>query len=679
MVWVARPAVLVMTMVLASVVAAADELPRAVVVPTNKAPIIDGVISEVEWAGIPVLDAPFVQVEPAFGEPSPMPTSVRFAQFGDSLFVAVEAFDPDISRLAGAGTVRDENLSNDDSIAVLLDTSGDDRTASFFRTNILGTQQDGRIADNGRTVDTRWDARWSCAAARLDDRWTVEFKIPLDVLRFAPDRGDDWGVNIIRTIPRRLETSLWSGPAETEWRVSRFGRLEGLTLPRRDAKTWQFIPYALATAEFGGEGDFEAGADLRWRPTTQLGFDLTVNPDFALVEADVEAINLSRFELQIPEKRPFFLEGNEMYSQRIRQFYSRRIGDISWGAKSTGTVGRTDISAIVTSGDLEDGDSDRAEYGVARLQHGLSGGSNIGLLAANRRVGGEDAGSVGVDTTLFFTETLGLTAQLLRVHGPEADGGLAWFVRPAYDSATTHFHIRYTNLDAGIQEDFNTVGFLRDDDRKEFDTNFTRTFWVAEGPVERVRAGVNYNRYTGQDDVLRSWELDAEIDVVLRSGWEFEIERIDEYQLFEDEFRNDRTVATVGWDGRDGREIEVFAGAGVNFDSDLFLWGMEASWPIGRLRLGYSLTRLNLDPDAEDDSTWIHVVEGRYNFNPDLFVKLFVQTNSAIDKDNIQALFVWRFKPPFGSFQVAYQTGTSDFGEESTQDDTIFTKLAWVF
>jgi hypothetical protein len=103
-------------------------------------------------------------------------------------------------------------------------------------------------------------------------------------------------------------------------------------------------------------------------------------------------------------------------------------------------------------------------------------------------------------------------------------------------------------------------------------------------------------------------------------------------------------VATVGWDGRDGREIEVFAGAGVNFDSDLSLWGMEASWPIGRLRLGYSLTRLNLDPDPEDDSTWIHVVEGRYTFNPDLFIKLFVQTNSAIDKDNIQALFVWRFQ-----------------------------------
>jgi hypothetical protein len=280
---------------------------------------------------------------------------------------------------------------------------------------------------------------------------------------------------------------------------------------------------------------------------------------------------------------------------------------------------------------------------------------------------------------MFFTETLGLTAQLLRVHGPTADGGLAWFIRPAYDSSTTHFHVRYTNLDAGIREDFYAVGFLRDDDRKEFDTNFPRPFWVAAGPVEKVTAGANYNRYTSQDDVLRSWELDAEVEVVFRSGWQLEVERIDEYKLFEAEFRNDRTVVTGGWDGRDGRAVEIFAGRGVNFDSDLALWGAEAAWPLGRLRLAYSLTRLELDPDPEGDTTWIHVFEGRYNFSPDLFLKVFAQTNSAIDKDNVQVLFVWRFKPPFGSFQLAYQRGTSALGEQSDQGDTFFTKFAWVF
>ena len=97
---------------------------------------------------------------------------------------------------------------------------------------------------------------------------------------------------------------------------------------------------------------------------------------------------------------------------------------------------------------------------IVRLQHSLARGSNVGLLATNRNFQGEDAGSVGFDTTMFFTDTLGMTGQLMRVHGPTADGGLAWFLRPAWDTATSHFHIRYAELDTSIQEDINAVGFL---------------------------------------------------------------------------------------------------------------------------------------------------------------------------------------------------------------------------
>jgi hypothetical protein len=118
----------------------------------------------------------------------------------------------------------------------------------------------------------------------------------------------------------------------------------------------------------------------------------------------------------------------------------------------------------------------------------------------------------------------------------------------------------------------------------------------------------------------------------------------------------------------------------VNFDSALTLYGARATWLFGDpWRLGYSLNRLELDPDPEGDTTWIHVFEAMYTFNPDLFVKLFAQTNSAIDKVNVRVVGVWRFKPPFGSLQLAYQRGTSEAGEVSTQGDTVFTKISWVF
>jgi hypothetical protein len=444
-----------------------------------------------------------------------------------------------------------------------------------------------------------------------------------------------------------------------------------------------WIPYVLASYEDGKGENFEAGIDVRWRPTGQLGVDLTVNPDFALIEADVETINLSRFELLIPEKRPFFLEGNEMYAQRVRQFYSRRIGDITWGAKSSGKIASTGYSAIVTSEELlPEGEivEDTANYGILRLQQSLPKGSNIGLLAATRDFQGDTAGSAGLDATLFFTDTLGMTGQFLQVHGPTADNGKAWFVRPAWDTTNSHFHVRYTNLDQGIKDDFNAVGFLRDDDRREFDTNLRHTFWFEETMFENFQPTVNYNRFYSQDDVLRSWELDAKAKLVFRNGIEIEFEYIDDFQLFEKEFRNNSTSVSLAWNGRDGRWLWVWGGGGVNFDDDLSMYGTGFQWPFGdKWRFSYEYTHLDLYPDVDQRSTDIHVFEMLYSFHVDLFAKVFVQTNSAIEKENIQALWVWRFKPPFGSLQFAYQTGTSVQGQASDQGDTFFTKLAWVF
>ena len=97
------------------------------------------------------------------------------------------------------------------------------------------------------------------------------------------------------------------------------------------------------------------------------------------------------------------------------------------------------------------------------------------------------------------------------------------------------------------------------------------------------------------------------------------------------------------------------------------------------MRLGYDFTRLDLEPDAEQESTTIHVFEVLYAFHADLYAKAFVQTNTAIDKENVQLTWVWRFRPPFGSLQLAYQTGTSEQGQVSEQGDTFFTKLSWVF
>ncbi len=681
----AIPVVLVVVLVLGTPCAsgAEDSDIPAVVFPT--APVIDGVLDDEVWETAATVEG-FVQFVPQFGAPSPFRTVVLVGYTSEALFVAFRCFDSDPGRIAAAVTSRDGDLEDDDSVTVLLDTNHDRRTAYYFATNTLGVQLDGKVADNGRTVDDKWDATWSSASIRTSEGWTAEFEIPFRMLRFESGEDVSWGVNFRRRVPRRLETSLWSGPGEDIWRVSVFGILTGLDVKPQGLKKFAVIPYGLVVAERDRGVDTKFGGDIRFRVSSDLSADVTVNPDFALIEADVEEINLSRFELFVPEKRPFFLEGIEMYSQRIRQFYSRRIGDITAGGKMVGGLGGFDLAVLATRADLFSEEADgtvssvAADYTVLRVQRGVFGPSTIGLLAANRRVEGENVGSIGADMTLFFTDTLGMTGQLLRSHGPTNDGTLGWFLRPAFDSANSHFHVRYTSLDVGLQENMNVIGFLRDDDRREFDTNGTHTFWFENGVFEKVKGGVNYNRYWSQEGVLRSWELDAEVDIVFSSRWEVEISYVDEFELFEKEFRNSLTSVEVGYDNRAGRSISVGVGTGRNFDSDLKLATLELQYRLSKAwELSYELTWLELDPDPEMESTWIHVLRSSYYFTNDLFVSLFVQTNSVISKENVQLLGVWRFKPPFGSLQIAYQRGTSEIGAPSEQGDTLFTKLSWVF
>ena len=647
-------------------------------------PTIDGQLDDAAWENAALVEG-FVQIRPIHGEPSPVMTTVLLGYDDEALYVGFRCQDDDTDRIAASITSRDGDFDDDDTVLVMLDTFHDGDSAYYFGTNSLGTQFDGTLANNGRTVDDRWDAAWQNASSTMESGWSAEFRIPFGVLRYASGEGAIWGVNFQRILPRRLETSVWAGPGEVEWRVSAFAPMTSWSPPSSTSKWWQIIPYVLGVAAEEAENNAEIGGDVRLRYRSALIADLTINPDFALLEADVEQINLTRFELFIPEKRPFFLEGNERFEQRIRQFYSRRIEDIDWGAKATGTVGSFDFIALGTQAQLQDFDSDGqetladADYGVFRLQKPVMGSGNVGFLAGNRRLEGDNAGSVGLDTTLFFTERIGFTGQFLRSHGP-GENGAAWFVRPAYDSTNLHFHVRFTNLDSGIKDDINAIGFLRDDNRREFDTNLTRTWWFQESAIEKLRAGVNYNRFYGQDGVLRSYETDFSASIDFSNRWLLRVGYEDELERFEEDFYNQITTLGFGYDNREGRSFELDVSQGQNFGDDLWLYEAEFAFRASDAwNLAYELTRLDLEPDLEGRSTWIHVFRTTYYFTNNLYTKLFLQSNSAIDKENIQLLTVWRIFPPFGSLQGAYQRGTSAQGEESTQGNTLFLKLAWVF
>lgn len=384
--------------------------------PAKTPPVIDGAIADGEWAGAAVA-AGFVQYEPQRGEPSPFRTEALLLYDAERLYVAFRAWDPE--PLTAQLTQRDAQLDRDDSVAVMIDTFADRQTAYLFAVNVLGTQADARVADDGRTTDFNWDAPWRAAANRTTWGWTAELSIPFSAIKFVAGTDRTWGVNFARSRRRSLELSHWAGPLEQPYRVSQFGQLTGLTLAAPERRQ-QIIPYALTRAQEHRTPDWDAGVDARYALTPQLAAYGTLYPDFATVEADQETVNLTRFEVQLREKRQFFLEGNELFGQRIRTFYSRRIADITGGAKLLGKQGPWTVAALsVVSEPLDTGS--RANYTVGRLQRDVLGRSNVAVMVANRRLDGIDSGSIGLDTTLFWHR-----CAVCRPRGQSVTRGARW-------------------------------------------------------------------------------------------------------------------------------------------------------------------------------------------------------------------------------------------------------------
>lgn len=640
---------------------------------------VDGLLNESVWKKAQEA-GDFIQFQPERGEPSTFKTAVRILYDDKYIYFGFLCYDPEPEKIAARMTKRDTDIKSDDSVYVFIDTFHDRRSCYYVATNLLGTQRDGRITENGRTFDSTWDGIWKSGAQRTDFGWSAEFAVDLSSLKYEPGENKTWGLSLGRGVPRRLEYSYWTGPLESAYKVSQFGELKGLDLKKSEKKA-QIIPHIISKVEQGRHSEIEGGIDTRYAFSQMISGNLTINPDFATVEADQEQINLTRFEISLAEKRNFFLEGSEIYRQRIRLFYSRRIADIYGGVKLYGKSGQYEFSGLnaQTKKDESSGE-DSANFTVFRLKRDVMKSSNIGFLLANKLIGGKNKGTVGIDTALYFTNTFRFTGQLAISYGEYNKDNLAFFLRPSYDSATFHIHIRYTHLGKNFGDNANHVSFIRDDNRRELDSAIRKTFWLKRWGLDRIEYSSNYNIYWGMDATLRSWQIDEEIEVDLANKFSLELSHTQEYKLYEKDFRNHRTEFTLGYNTREWQSAEIAYSFGKNFDLDFQLVEGKVNYKITEdFAVEYSLTRLMFEPDPEGESAWIHVLRATNYFTKDLFLKVFYQINSAIDKKNIQVLFVYRFQPPFGLIQLAYQKGTAKFGEKGRQGHTLFLKIAYMF
>jgi Domain of unknown function (DUF5916)/Carbohydrate family 9 binding domain-like len=533
---------------------------RAVRVGGESRPVMDGRVDDALWATVASHDE-FVQQEPFEGTPATERTEIRFLYDDKTLYVGVICFDSEPDKILVSQSRRDADLDDTDSIRILLDTFNDGQNAFVFGTNPFGIEYDGQVMAEGQTgqgggarggFNVNWDADWTVRTQTTARGWEAEFAIPLKTLRYAVGENETWGVNAMRNIRRKNEQVFLSQVPRgySLQRVSSAGKLQGLSLPpRRDLKFTPFVAASVsddrtvATDRVRQTGD--VGLDVKWGVRSDLTLDLTANTDFAQVEADEQQVNLTRFPLFFPERRPFFLENAQLFQlgqpQAIDLFFSRRIGlspagtpiGIQAGGRLSGKLGGFNVALL----DMQtEAAVDRASgqtiapsnnFAAARLQRQI-GRSTVGAMYVGRHATGERAGtddfnrSYGVDLGWQATSNGRVQAFLARTDSPATKGGTDYATRLAYLYANNVWsgNVAYTHVGDGFNPE---VGFLRRRAFRSVEGRYNLSYQpVASRWIRRIQPHVNYTAYFTLDNVLESSQGHFHFfDIQTKSGARF--------------------------------------------------------------------------------------------------------------------------------------------------------------
>jgi hypothetical protein len=445
---------------------------------------LDGMLDEPAWLGTDSI-TDFTQLDPAEGEPASERTVVRLLGTTEGLYVGLQAHDSLPAQVGRAQLRRDADLSSDDAFTILLDPQQDRRSGYVFSVNPNGAMYDAEILGPDDT-NGDWDGRWDARARLTSWGWSAEMWLPWQTLRYGGN-GGKWGLNFERFMRRKNEVALWRA-----WRRHQGllfqeaqGTLVGLdSLPDRPrAEIRPYLVMAQSQAERtylddgrsrivqGRERDARIGGDVKLAVAPTLTLDLTVNSDFAQVEVDRQVVNLTRFPLLFPEKRPFFLENSGIFAVgepgEAELFYSRRIGladdgtpiPMDAGARLHGRSGRYRLGmlAVRTGGELDATDM------VARVTRDVLSRGRVGAMVTSRHVPDQrPAWSAGLDAELpFLVGGQNLVASGYGATTTTDDGAAgAWGLFVDYPNDWSDSYLGVSRIGRGFDP---ALGFVRED------------------------------------------------------------------------------------------------------------------------------------------------------------------------------------------------------------------------
>jgi hypothetical protein len=516
---------------------------------TDIAPNIDGFIENTWLAADSAYD--FVQFVPYEKTAPTEKTTVYVLQDDDNLYIAFRCYADSIKPVACL-------TADEDDIRIALDTFGSKNTAYYFLVYASGIYQDGWVLDDGRTIDDSWEGVWYRSLEIYDDRWEVEVKIPFKSIRYKKGL-DEWGITFARYMAQNRETSLWDEfDQQEDVLVSKYGSLKKMN-PQATGYYFELYPEAYLRIDRKFYYDNSTRTDttktkpsvslnLKWDVTPQTTINATVLPDFAQIESDPFSLNLSQYPTYLDERRPFFLEGKEIFRMAdfgdrgffdpLEIFYSRRIGrsvndeaiPILGGLKVTNKSREWNIGILGAYTDsyldtiTHDIDEPNRWFGVLRAKRSVLENSDIGMLFSGMAVDGDEHNyAFGLDGAYRKGANQFVIQGALSSQKDSLHDKLGWAFDAGYFGYIKNF-ITFASARV-VQDSFDVsaIGFvpwvgekrlqLMTGPYKEYQRGVVRNFWVAPGIVATQERGVSDWSVAGM----------VEINTQFRNDWGFDI------------------------------------------------------------------------------------------------------------------------------------------------------------
>lgn len=689
---------------------------------------IDGELNETDWQKADAITQ-FFQIEPNEGESSSEPMEVRILYDDENIYFGFICYDSQMSKLIANEMRRDaRGIHENDNIFVLLDTYNDKRSGFFFRSNALGAIQDRAITNNGDTRNDDWDAVVACKSKINDTSWTTELSIPFSQLRFKKSDQIIWGINVGRQHKRYREEALWVPvPASygglAKYRTTNLGTLVGLEgiSPSRNL---ELLPYVLPGISQNTDDEavnettrqFKLGFDAKYAITSNLIGDITYNTDFAQVEADQEQVNLTRFNLFFPEKRPFFLEGAGLFDfgiprQSFRRpppmllFYSRRIGlaegnaiPIIFGGKASGKVGSYGIGFLNVLTDefykeVQDEDPIDISYNnfsLLRITRDGAAGSRFGMIAVNKDEFGNYNRAGGFDFEFRPNDSVDVRGMWARTFTPDMSGqNNAWHLGTRWRNDIFRFGASYTDID----DDFDpAVGFVREPGVRNMRVNFRWAPRPNKYGIREMWSGPEANYILNQDNELERWNMSYThwTSFTTNDSIMFNVRSVFE-RLVEDFDIRDDVIIPIGdyrfsaisgrFSTSDSRIVSTTTGfeLGNFYDGHIRKYYIDGSLkPNAQLSINveYEYNRVNLP----DDIIEANLLSGRFNysFSTTLFTKLFAQWNSEANLITTNFLINYIYRPGSDFYFVFNQVYDTDPATKAVlRSSTVVAKMTF--